>query len=181
MSQTQLEFLLPRLYEVKSTSTRRHGQSRTLSSIPQAQGQQAQRNGRWAENDIAARLISHGYHQSTAPLTGPQPYFIREKKGLFTNVYGRPMRVDFYVWHPVKYPQGLVIESKRQKRGGSVDEKYYFLIHNLQKLGLPVLLLLLGHGAKKGIIPWCLQQQTDRLRIYTTWEDFTDECNTGLL
>lgn len=152
------------------------------SNMAEHQGQQANNNGRWMENDIAGRLISHGYTLRTRRLDQPPPYFIRQARGLFTTMYGTPMQVDFYVWHPDKYPHGLVIESKHQEIAGSVDEKYPYLITSLKALSLPSILLLICPGAKAAAVQWALaQQEGERFRVYTTWETFISACNRGLL
>lgn len=163
--------------------------------MAQQQGRQANQNGIWAENDIAGRLINHGY-QDLTPLPKSKrrkgyslplvpdgvAYFIRQKHGPFVNLYGRPMKVDFYVWHPEKYPDGLIIESKSQEDSGSVDEKFPYLIWGLKATGIPSILLLLCPGAKPYAIAWCLQQQEGQhFRVFPTWETFTAACNRGLL
>lgn len=144
------------------------------------QGQQANNNGQWFENDIAGRLMSHGYIETKTPLA--VPYFIRQERTRFWSMYGTRWKVDFYVWHPHKYPHGLVIEAKHQQKGGSVDEKFPYLVTNMRATGIPGILILMCPKARVAAIAWCLAQQDgERFRVFATWETFISACNRGLL
>src|SRR5215210_6062166 len=40
------------------------------------------------------------------------------------SIYGRPLKVDFMLYHPEKHPDKLIIECKWQQALGTTDEKY---------------------------------------------------------
>jgi hypothetical protein len=148
--------------------------------MAQQQGQQANSNGKNLESDIAHRLLSAGYVQAKRVLKqGMTPYFIRQCRSLFHNMYGSKMIVDFYLWHPEKHPDGLIIEAKYQEKKGSVDNKFPYLVQSLKKTNTPSMILLIGTGAREEAIRWCEAQQHDTFTVITTWEAFVYRCNRG--
>jgi len=150
----------------------------------QRQGQTARRNGQVFEDDLAFKLrVQLGYVEfpQVPTLCTGQPFFVRQCRGLVTNIYGGPMRLDFYVYHPAKHPEGLIIETKYQERGGSIDEKLYFTVNSLLAAGVPALLLLIGNGYKSPSRAWCLTQDTARLRVVVDWAVFLQMVNQGYL
>jgi hypothetical protein len=75
------------------------------------------------------------------------------------SIYGTPQYCDFIVYHPAKWPKKLIIEAKWQQSGGSVDEKYPYLVLNIQmKYQSPTILILDGGGYKKGAERWIRSQ-----------------------
>ncbi len=70
------------------------------------------------------------------------------------DIYAKNRRVDFMVFHPVKWPNALVIQCKWQAVGGSVEEKYPFEVLNIQQGGYPTIVLLDGGGYTKGAEQW---------------------------
>lgn len=153
-----------------------------LAKLIQQQGRQANQNGRAFEEQIIQRLKSKGYIQVAAiPEERDQPFFIYQHRGDFLSIYGLPMRVDFYVWNSVKYPDGLIIECKYQETSGSADEKFPYTIACLRKIGLPAILLLIGKGAKRCSVEWCLQQQDALLTVFADFESFFRAANRELL
>lgn len=154
-------------------------------SAKEHQGQQAVKNGKSFEDELANKLrYQLGYVEfPTLPeLFRTQPFFVRQCKGLVQNIYGGPLALDFYLSHPQKHPAGLIIEAKYQERGGSIDEKLYFTIGSLIATGIPSLLLLIGNGVKKPARTWCLKQQIPgRLTVLADWADFLRLINKGYL
>jgi hypothetical protein len=154
---------------------------------PQQQGQQANSNGEALESDIAHRLLSAGYldyrpaKKSAKPaMPDPTvPYFIRQCRNKFDSIYGTQMIVDFYLWHPDKHPDGLIIEAKYQEEQGSVDSKFPYLVQSLKKTNTPALVLLIGPGARPEAVRWCEAQQHDSFIVLTSWEAFVYRCNRG--
>jgi hypothetical protein len=158
----------------------------------QQQGAQANANGRMLEQDIAHRLISHGYCEVPAygreryfhPQPFTVPFFVRCTRGLqdqpFQSIYDLEWRVDFYVWHAVKHPSGLIIEAKYQQGGGSVDEKYPFILGSLQRQQAETMVLFLGQGMRRESIAWCRRNCPPRCLIMT-WEEFVLYANKGRL
>lgn len=150
-------------------------------AVIQNQGRQANSNGRAFEEMIAQRLRSSGYQQiQNCPKSFQSPFFVPQMRGRFVSIYGTDMRVDFFVWHPSKYPNGLVIECKYQETSGSADEKFPYTIANLRKTGIPAILLVMGSGPKRCAIEWCMQQQDDQLTVFKDFESFMKSANRDL-
>jgi hypothetical protein len=96
------------------------------------------------------------------------------------SIYDLDWRVDFYVWHAVKHPSGLIIEAKYQQGGGSVDEKYPFILGSLQRQQAETMVLFLGQGMRRESIAWCRRNCPPRCLIMT-WEEFVLYANKGRL
>src|SRR5262249_50315012 len=73
------------------------------------------------------------------------------------NIYGERVRADFVVHNLVEFPQGLVIESKRQDGSGTAYQKYPFVRDNIFKAQSyaphPVVIVLFG-GGRPGAVRW---------------------------
>ena len=74
------------------------------------------------------------------------------------DIYSKNRRVDFLLFHPVKWPACLVIQCKWQASRGSVEEKYPFEVLNIQQGGYPTIILLDGGGYSKGAEQWLRSQ-----------------------
>jgi hypothetical protein len=79
------------------------------------------------------------------------------------SIYETPFYYDFILYHPQKWPQCLVIESKWQQVSGSVDEKYPHTILNINlnikmRSAYRSILLLDGGGYKPGAENWLRAQ-----------------------
>lgn len=147
--------------------------------IAQQQGQQANSNGKRFEGMIAQQLLAQGYDKlTTLPVNMPRkPFFIHQLRKHFTGIYNSPLCVDFFAFHPIKYDTGLVIECKYQEVAGSVDEKFPYVIANLKATGCATILLLIGSGAKRSAIDWCITQQNEKLRVFASMEAFIRAVN----
>jgi DNA adenine methylase len=111
-----------------------------------------------------------------------QPIFT-QKFHIGSSIYDTPQYCDFIVYHPQKWPNNLVIESKWQEVGGSVDEKYPYLVLNIQmKYTTPTILLLDGGGYKKGAEQWIRSQSGHgNLLLVFNMQQFTAWVNKGNL
>src|SRR5689334_14978289 len=106
--------------------------------IRRTQGAQANRTGKSAESMIDALLCRLGYTPRTQVTIG-------------LGIYGTPIQVDFMLDRAPGFPEGLIIESKWQGVGGSVDEKYPYLVQNIHFCyPCPVVILADGDGARPG-------------------------------
>lgn len=153
-----------------------------LNAVVQSQGRQANINGRNFENQVAQCLRSQKYrHLTSLPDAFDFPFFVEQLRGQFMSIYGTPMRIDFFAWHPEKYPKGLIIECKYQETKGSADEKYPYTVANLRKTGIPAILLVMGSGPKPCAIEWCMKQQDERIKVFKDMESFLKSANRGLL
>ena len=150
----------------------------------QQQGRQANTNGSAIEGDVHSRLIRLGYPQlkriQMEGLVWPEGYFVHHPKDAFQDMFGTPWVVDFYIWHPVKHPDGLVIESKSQEKKGSVDAKLVPAALSLLKLNIPSILLIAGDGFQKKYVNWCYEQQTEKFTVMN-WNAFSSAVNRGLI
>ncbi|MDP2637026.1 MAG: hypothetical protein Q8P03_00205, partial [bacterium] len=59
-------------------------------------------------------------------------------------IYETVRKCDFFIVNRELFPDDLIIECKWQQSGGSVDEKYPFLLFNILKTGIPTIILLDG-------------------------------------
>jgi len=132
------------------------------------------------EKLIHDRLVERGYTYVDRARFLPacyleQPIYSRQF-WLGMSVYDEPFKCDFIVYHPKLWPDCLVIEAKWQEAGGSVDEKYPYLVLNLKmKNPYKCMVLLDGEGYKPGAERW-LRNQTDgkllhvfNMREFQTW------------
>lgn len=80
------------------------------------------------------------------------------------SIYGTQLYCDVILYHPNKYPDCLVIESKWQQSSGSVDEKFPYLVLNIrEKYPCSTIILLDGGGYKKGAEKWLRSQEDNKL------------------
>lgn len=127
----------------------------------------ANRNGRILEMQVKQLLLSKKYLHAnicrgTIFCIGENtPWFKTQMKKMLGSIYNLPLRADFFVSHPDKWPKGLVIETKWQSSAGSVDEKYPYTVLSLKELPYPAVLMIAGGGYRQNAINWCKDQQTD--------------------
>lgn len=148
-------------------------------------GTQANYTGNALEQYVEHRLVTAGYLYVKPQHFEPaiyveQPLFTRRFHA-GTSIYDTPIFADFAVYHPQKWPQCLIIEAKWQQSGGSVDEKYPYLLLNIRNCYCyPTILLLDGGGYKKGAEKWIRDQAggTNLLHVFSMAE-FQTWANNG--
>jgi hypothetical protein len=87
-----------------------------------------------------------------------QPIYTRQFQ-IAQSIYDTPQYCDFILYHPKKWANNLVIESKWQQAAGSVDEKYPYTVLNIQtKYATSTIIVLGGGGYKKGAENWLRSQ-----------------------
>lgn len=145
-----------------------------------ASGTQANYTGTVLEQFIQARLDERGYQYVDRKMFKPAMYLEQlvytKQFHLGNSIYETPFYCDFILYHPDKWPEGLVIESKWQSSSGSVDEKYPYTVLNIKMHSeYKSILLLDGGGYKPGAEKW-LRQQVDgkllhvfNMGQFTTW------------
>lgn len=134
-----------------------------------SQGAQAQSTGKVAEAMIDALLRRLGY----VPIT---------QRTVGAGIYGTPIQADILLERAPGFPEGLIIESKWQGSGGSVDEKYPYLVANIHFCyPCPVIILADGDGARPGAIRW-LKAQVDGQKLYAVFslKELVTWCNRNL-
>jgi hypothetical protein len=125
-------------------------------SAVSAQGQQAVRSGQAAEAAIYSILNRRGY-------------LVETQRRIGMGIYNTPLRVDFYVAGIVRFPDGLIVESKWQEIGGSIDEKFPYLIENIRYCyPCPALIVYGGGGARTEAIDW-LCRQADGIKLLAVY------------
>lgn len=116
------------------------------------QGRRANRNGSFAENTIDNILRQRRYWPERQWYIG---------KG----IYDQDLRADFYVPDVPDYPNGLIIESKWQDVGGTVDEKFPYLVLNIRECySCPTIVIAGGGGARPSAVLW-LRSQVDGVSL----------------
>ena len=150
-------------------------------------GTQANLTGSALEMYIEHRLLVAGYvfvkSQQFKSLVGlEQPMYTR-RFCVGTSIYNTPLFADFAVYHPAKWPECVIIEAKWQQVGGSVDEKYPYLVLNIQgRYPYRTILLLDGGGYKKGAEQWIRSQVNDSGLMHVfTMSQFQTWVNGGNL
>lgn len=129
------------------------------------QGTRANYTGNNLQKFIYNRLLEKEYLQVNVAHFNSgryldQPIFCPQFP-LGNGVYETPIKCDFILFHPTKHPACLVIESKWQQSGGSVDEKFPYLVANIkEKYPYATIIVLDGGGYRSGSERW-LRAQID--------------------
>ena len=114
-------------------------------------GSRANMTGRMQERFIKEWLDNLGYIR-----VKPSRKFWerrKQKKPIYStqceigkNVYGGIRKADVILYHPEKWADCLVIESKWQASSGSVDSKYPFEVQTINMNSYPTIIVLDGQG-----------------------------------
>jgi hypothetical protein len=143
-------------------------------SHERARALRAEATGSVAESTIRSVLTARGYVEQSAQeadLAAPaaeQTAMFRDfarrlrPERLFVaqypigaSIYGLPLLTDFWVRGAPGYPEGLAIEVKWQQSTGSVDEKFPYLVLNIQQCyPCPALVVADGGGQRPGALRW---------------------------
>jgi len=106
---------------------------------------------------------------------------LSRKKIVFTthtyygqSIYDTKLYADFILTN-----KNIIIESKWQQAGGSVDEKFPFLVANLKQSKFKSILIIDGGGQKKGAMLWLKDQVDDKLIGVFTISEFIGFVNNG--
>lgn len=86
------------------------------------------------------------------------------------NIYDATRKTDFLIVNRKKFPNDLIIECKWQEKSGSVDEKYPFLLFNIQKTGVPTLVLIDGGGYRPAALKWLKAQVNPQNHLVAVWD-----------
>lgn len=134
-----------------------------------SQGAQANFTGMRLEKYIEHSLIGCGFdlvsdkkalvHNITA---FEKPSYAKQVH-IGDTIYGTDLISDFLLFHPDKWPLGLVIEAKWQQVGGTVDEKYPYFVMNIWASEYQTILVLDGGGYREGAERWVRSMQRHNL------------------
>jgi hypothetical protein len=160
------------------------------SEITPNSGQQANLNGDTLEHFVECLLQARGYVEfinykgqvfAMRKAIGGKQYSKQPFCGY--SIYETQRKCDFLTINQSKFPNGLIIECKWQQTSGSVDEKYPFTVHNIEKTKIPSIIVIGGEGYKKEALEW-LKKQSGKdkalIGVYTMSE-FQSHVNTGFL
>lgn len=112
-------------------------------------------------------------------LNGDEPMYVGQTNACFS-IYGVPWKIDFLVYHPELFSDGLLVEVKQQSTPGSVDEKYPFVILSLKNNTPAKGLIFMGGGAIRDCVrDWCLNQESDDLFVATNEREFREIITKG--
>lgn len=142
----------------------------------------ANKTGRVLEDTIARTLDSKGYEavhwkKFEASKYLEQPIYSTQYQ-CGTCIYGKIKRVDFVLYHPQKHKNCLIIECKWQQIRGSVDEKYPYLVINIQKrYPYKSIILLDGEGYSSKAGKWLKKQKGNNLIDVLNIAEFLKMCN----
>lgn len=96
-------------------------------------------------------------------------------------IYKTNLKCDFIIYHPTKFKEGVIIESKWQQTGGTADEKLPYTIMNIQlKYPLKTILLIDGRGFRPQAIEWVREQQGNNLMKVFSMAEFQAWANRNL-
>src|SRR4029077_13672998 len=102
----------------------------------------ANRAGRAAEETLAGFMRSIGLEFQQQVVMG-------------RTIYGKRLHVDLLVTNLIAYSRGLAIESKWQDANGSIDEKFPYLVENIQQCyPVPAIVVVHGGGVCPGALKW---------------------------
>jgi hypothetical protein len=153
-------------------------------------GTKANKAGNLLENFVEQILRAKGYkefwnYKATAfanrKAIGGKQYMKQLPVG--RTIYETVRKCDFYVINRDVFQDDLIIECKWQQVGGSVDEKYPFLLFNILKTGIPTVILLDGQGYKPAAMRWLKDQVHEKGALIGVWNmaEFQTKVNNGFL
>lgn len=153
-------------------------------------GRKANKTGNLLENFVEQTLREKEYkefwnYKQTAfanrKAIGGKQYLKQLPVG--TTIYETPRKCDFYIVNRELFPDDLIIECKWQQVGGSVDEKYPYLLFNILKTGIPTVILLDGGGYKPAAMDWLKTQVHPKGALIAVWNmtEFQTKINNGFL
>jgi hypothetical protein len=152
-----------------------------------AQGKQANFTGKMLENQVYSRIESAGYVQVKNKEFYKTNGFFSDKifaKHCFigNSIYGTSIYTDVLLYNKIKYPNKLAIEIKWQQIGGSVDEKYPYLVLNIKEIfPCKAIIIIDGGGYKEGALAWLKNQVDAKLINVFNISDFYKWINNGNL
>ncbi|MCY4062709.1 MAG: hypothetical protein OXG53_10110 [Chloroflexi bacterium] len=79
------------------------------------------------------------------------------------NIYNNSRKGHFLLFHPQKWPKGLVVEVRWQGVNGTVDEKFPFIVMNIKRSGLETVIVMGGEHLKPEVKSWVENQIGYRL------------------
>lgn len=148
-------------------------------------GSKANKTGAWLETVVSRLLVVKGYKKLTHAefdegKSGHEPVFSRQYL-VGTSIYEAKRQCDFILYHPKLFPKCLVIECKWQATPGTVDEKYPYLVHCIERSKYDSFVVLDGGGYKEGAEQWIRKQAKKGGRLCRVFnlKEFKDYVKKG--
>lgn len=117
--------------------------------------------GRVAEDSVAGVLQAVGIIFDRQVLIGESIY------------EGQELYADFICRNLAEFPNGLILESKWQGRQGTIDEKFPYLVLNIQtRYPFPAIVIVHGGGCRPGALCWIRERCDHRLIAVLRFEEF---------
>ena len=102
---------------------------------------------------------------------GGSPVFITQVI-VCRSIYGHPWKADIFAYCPVRFPNGLIVESKRQTTSGSVDEKLPFVVLSMNQADqYNCLLSILGGGMRPVATDWAKKYSARHVSVALSESD----------
>ena len=152
-----------------------------------SQGAQANFTGNRLERFIEHSLVDCGFAKvaDKIALTNSMRSFTKpsyaSQVSIGHTIYGTDLVCDFLLFHPQKWPEGLVIEAKWQQVGGTVDEKYPYFVMNVWSSEYATVFVLDGGGYRPGAEKWIRSMQRENLLHIFNMAEFQTWVNQGNL
>lgn len=152
-----------------------------------SQGAQANYTGNRLERFIEHSLVDCGFAKvpDKMAFTNSMDSFTKPSYASQVNIghtiYGTDLICDFLLFHPQKWPEGLVIEAKWQQVGGTVDEKYPYFVMNIWSSEFATVFVLDGGGYRPGAEQWIRSMQRENLLHIFNMAEFQTWVNQGNL
>ncbi len=141
-----------------------------MSSVAKSQGAQANLTGSRLERFIEQLLVDCGYARikdKKALVNSPESFALpsyAKQARIGETIYDTDLIADFFIYHPEKWSEGLVIEAKWQQTSGTVDEKYPYFVMNIWASEYQTVIVLDGGGYRPGAEKWVRSMQRRNLR-----------------
>jgi hypothetical protein len=148
-------------------------------------GSTANDTGKVLENFVDNTLLRKGYefierNKFIVAMNGLNQKLYTRQLIIAETIYGTKWNVDFTLYNPDGTPISLIIECKWQQLGGSVDEKYPYLVHNIKEQSpYPAIILLDGESYKPEAKKWLKRQVDEKLLGVFNMGEFTKWANQG--
>lgn len=160
------------------------------SSSVTTSGAKAVKTGALLEKLVETVLTSNGYKEfwnhkeqlfESRHLLGGKQYSKQVYCG--ETIYGTRRKVDFLIVNKDLFPDALIIECKWQQSGGTVDEKFPYLLFNIIKTGIPTVVLIDGSGYRPAALKFLKDESGKEGALKAAWDmqEFSMKANNGFL
>ena len=138
---------------------------------------------KYLEQLVESQLSKSGYrfveklkHEQLARLQSPA---YAKKVRIGKDVFGRNRDAHYLLFHPRKWPKGLVIELRWQSKSGTVDQKFPFIVMTIKRSGLETIMVVGGENLKPEAANWLANQIGYRLIEVFNPQEFQVWVNQG--